>query len=137
MKIKCTQCNNNLILDNDNPTRSSIKSVDGTLFKSFKLQFNSNFEHLKNDYELNLAFSDGGLALYTGHLVLSIKDETVEHYFKFMPRKGNHSIIKGNVSSVEQSWLDTNLQGSYVYFGQTQPLNTEHMVAVLDQQLPE
>jgi len=129
--------NNNLILDNDNPTRSSIKSVDGTLFKSFKLQFNSNFEHLKNDYELNLAFSDGGLALYTGHLVLSIKDETVEHYFKFMPRKGNHSIIKGNVSSVEQSWLDTNLQGSYVYFGQTQPLNTEHMVAVLDQQLPE
>ena len=129
--------NDKLVLHTKSPTRTSVKSIDGTLFDHFKIQFNSNFNHLKKDYELNLAFSDGGLALYTGHLVLSVNGEAIEHQFKFVPRKGNQSIIKGKVSAVEQYWLDDDLQGTYVYFGQTQPLKTKHMVAVLDQQLPE
>ncbi len=132
-----TLLKDNLVFVAESSTRTLIKSVDGTLFDRFKIQFNSNFDHLDKDYELNQAFSDGGLTLYTGHLLLSINEEAIEHQFKFMPRKDNHSIVKGKVSSIEQDWLDSDFEGTYVYFGSTQPLKTKHMVAVLDQQLPE
>lgn len=130
--------NDKLVLHRKSPTQASVKTVDGSLFDYFKIQFNSDFKHLNKDYELNLAFSDGGLALYTGHLVLSVHDQDpVEHLFEFIPLKGNHSIVKGKVSQLAQQWKDDDLQGTYVYFGNTQPLKTKHMVAVLDQALPE
>lgn len=127
----------NLSMKKLQPNKTAINSVNGALFDTFKIQFKSNFNHLEKDYELNQQFSDGGLTLYTGHLVLSLNEEKLRnHTFKLVSMLGNHSIVKGQVSSLAQYWTDDFLQGTYVYFGSSKILKTDHMLAVLDQQLP-
>ncbi len=115
-----------------------IESVDGTLFDQLSVGFDSDFRTTPKDYELNFAFSDGGLLLYTGHLLLATEaDKKMAHEFTFMPQKNSHIIIDGQMSQHEYRWNDKNWQGTYVYFGALKPIQSDGMMGVIDGGLPD
>ncbi|MGJ8662554.1 MAG: hypothetical protein ACSHWU_02840, partial [Marinicella sp.] len=129
--------NSKLKLYSENDKRHYIESHDGTLFQSIRLFFDSDFRTTPKDYELNFSFSDGAVLLYTGHLLLALSDDShMDHKFHFKPFKQNHIIVQGKAGINEQYWLDDELKGTYIYYGQNLPVKSKHMLAVIDPGLP-
>lgn len=123
-----------------------IRSKDGKKRKSFELAFSSYYEPVNKDYELNVKYSDGSVLLYTNHLALGaniIEDETIspidasfqDTEFHFYGHKQN-IIFLGNTYHEKATWLAQD-NGTYVYFGNIKPIETDDMIAIVDPKLPE
>ncbi len=116
----------------------SIHAKQGQLFEQFSLRFASDYRTTPKDYELNFAFTDGGELLYTGHLLLALKQaEKTDHTFDFKPQDNSQIILNGQVHEQTHQWSDPDWSGTYVYFGGAKPVSSEHMLAVIDPGLPE
>ncbi|WP_395376872.1 hypothetical protein [Marinicella sp. W31] len=116
----------------------SINSTDGQMFDHFSINFASDYRHTPKDYELNFRFTDGSVVLYTGHLMLtSDQDDKPKHRITVVPGNKAHVIFDGQVFVEKYSWEDEELQGTYVYFGQIEPVKSQRMLAILDPGLPQ
>ncbi len=127
-----------LTLTADVDKQHRITGKQGKTFDRFSVRFASDYRTTPKDYELNFAFTDGGELLYTGHLLLALNEEDkISHDFTFKPEQGHQVIIHGQVDHEPHQWTDSELKGTYVYFGQAEPVESEHMLAVMDPGLPE
>jgi hypothetical protein len=108
-------------------------------------------EHLPKEYELFGAFSDGSVAVYTGHLYVTTRDEPPHaedesrgepddaeflRRVELVPRAGENLVVQGRVSAERLVWDDPHGDGTYVYFGGIEPLETDAMIAVVDPGAP-
>jgi hypothetical protein len=117
------------------------------------VEFDTMFDDVPKDYELHRAFSDGSRLLYTGQLVAqplvcptaapcaataTRPAEHLSHRWEFRTARGRWIRLldragDGALSFPEQ---DPHDDGTYVYFGSIQPLENEHLIAIIDPGLP-
>lgn len=99
-------------------------------------------EPLPKEYELFIAFSDGGTALYTGHFnarVLAAGDSGAPRYashLSIIPTAGQRALVKGRVVDGAVTWADTTGEGTYIYLGPAAPIETGTVLAIVDPGMP-
>lgn len=129
--------NPDLQLGQTNSGQHYVESQTGQPFAELTVDFASDQRTTPKDYELNFAFSDGAELLYTGHLLLSPTPEAkVDHQFTFNTAADRHIIVAGERRQQKHQWLDQELRGTYVYFGQQTPVQGAQMLGVVDPGLP-
>jgi len=123
-----------------------IRSVDGSQFKTLDIIFSSFYDFIQKDYTHNLRYSDGSVLLYTNHLALGaniIEDESASPIgtsfsgtlFHFYGPQQN-IIFLGNTYKEKAQWLQEG-DGTYIYFGNILPIETENFIAIVDPMLPK
>jgi len=123
-----------------------IQSVDGSKFQSLDLTFGSFYDDIQKDYTHNLKFSDGSVLLYTNHLALGaniIADKSISPIgqsfrgtqFHFYSPKQNITFLGNNFK--EKALWNAKGEGTYIYFGNITPIETDNMIAIVDPTLPK
>jgi len=113
--------------------------TDGTNFTEVSLQLTPTYKHLSKDYAPFSPYSEAGLLIYTGRLFACIdtcNDDVNQWRFSMQVPEDEHMIVNGKVLTGTTSWLDSN-NGMNVYVGSQRPIETDNVIAVIDQGLPE
>ncbi len=114
---------------------------DGTSAREVRVRFPEFDEQLSREYEFFRRFTDGGVAMYTGHLVARPADDAGERAFvrrfRFIPPSGAAVIVDGERRDGPVEWIDATGRGTYVYFGSAVPVASEDVIAIVDPGLPQ
>lgn len=112
---------------------------DGTDFTEVSLNLTPTYKHLSKDYAPFSPYSDGGLLIYTGRLFACIdrcSEEVNQWQFSMRVPQGEHLIVGGKVYVDEAKWSDGD-DGMNVYIGSQTLIETNNVIAVIDNGLPE
>lgn len=101
------------------------------------VEFGEFTDPLPLEYELFVPFADGGRALYTGHLYASPDSGRMVRTLDLVPPPGESLIIRGGVHQGPLHWTDEYGDGTYAFFGDARPIETEVVIAVFDEGLPD
>lgn len=108
--------------------------------REIRVWFPEYDEQLSREYEFFRRFTDGGIALYTGHLLARplVGDSAGPSVrrFRFVPPAGARILVEGRHERVATEWTDESGGGTYVYIGPQDPLETRDMVSIVDPGLP-
>ncbi|MGE3757069.1 MAG: hypothetical protein AB7H97_04895 [Pseudobdellovibrionaceae bacterium] len=112
--------------------------VSASPFQDASFEFDSYYEMTPKDYEFFQAFSDGSVVMYTGHLNACPKDKECKQpvEFSFIPRADERGIVSGSIFTTTYKWTDEAERGTYVYFGNINPIITKFLTAIIDPKLP-
>lgn len=102
---------------------------------------------LTREYEFFRRFSDGSVALYTGHLLAGTAstagaapgaacDDCLVRRFELVPPPGAAVVVGGRRAVRRLSWTDESGRGTYVYFGAIRPVVSDDVISVIDPGLP-
>lgn len=94
---------------------------------------------LTKEYELFQVFTDGSVAIYTGHFFArpsGVSDSTLIRRVRVVPPGGTHAIIRGKVEKGTTNFTDNSGEGTYVYIGTGKPIETPDVIAVVDPGMP-
>lgn len=123
-------------------TYETLNARDGAKFSEAVIELNSYYESLNKDYEFFLPFTDGSQLLYTGHLNVagpkyfnSSESDLPPTTFHFVSPNSNIYFL-GNAYEKSATWNDNTGDGTYVYFGNIQPLETAQFISIIDPGLP-
>lgn len=115
----------------------TLVADDGTVPRTLTLAFKPRTQQLFADYEPALAFSDGSLALFTGHF--DVRPERYEPTSypnsKVTLRAEGQTILVNGVLSKNAAWPEGS--PSYALFGETAPFENDKMTAFIDPGLPK
>lgn len=106
------------------------------------VEFPQLTDPLPKEYELFQPFSDGAMALYTGHFYArptgpSYADSApVLQTVRLTPPPGTHAVVRGRVASGNVTFADSIGDGTYIYMGTARPIETPHLVAIVDPGIP-
>ncbi|SNY53844.1 hypothetical protein SAMN06297280_2471 [Arsukibacterium tuosuense] len=123
-----------------------IRSIDGSKFTSLELSFNSYYDFIQKDYTHNIKYTDGSTLLYTNHLTLGaniIEDKAISPIgasfsgTRFHFYAPNQNIIFLGQSYQDQAQWVLDNDGTYIYFGNITPIETDNMLAIVDPDLPK
>lgn len=109
-----------------------------------RVRFPAFDEELTREYEFFRRFSDGGVALYTGHLLAGPAataqeppcEDCLVRQFELVPPPGAAVVVGGRRSDSRLSWTDESGRGTYVYFGVVRPVASDDVISVIDPGLP-
>jgi hypothetical protein len=103
-------------------------------------------EVMRAEYRAFQPFSDGSVAMFTGHLYLrDVSDETTTDdpdaapyvtTLSVVPPAGATAVVLGEAHDGPFEWTDQYGTGTYLYFGTAPAVETEHLAAILDPGLP-
>jgi hypothetical protein len=98
-------------------------------------------ETIPKEYELFQPFTDGAVALYTGHFYVTpegpaYRDTTELRTLRIVPPAGAHTIVRGRVLQGTVTVPDSVGDGTYVYLGSATPIETPDLVAIVDPGMP-
>lgn len=126
-----------------------LRRESGGEFSHIHLQFPSLYGYLPKDYEFFKDFSGHDVLLYTGHLTgegysayssqdkILAKRIPLKARFFFQPRKKEIISILGNVFRNERAvYIDEYGEGTYVYLGSAESVETKDLVLVADPFVP-
>ncbi len=115
---------------------------------SVKFQITTFSDPVAKDYEMFRLFSDGGVALYTGHfegIPFEKDDQGVakelarsETYYRFIPLK-TEKVIQNSVAAElgnSAGWEDKKSKGTYAYFGNAELKTTAELSAIVEPKIP-
>ncbi len=131
--------------------------AEGAPVREIELLFPTDVDTKPADYELNAAFSDGGRLLYTGHFSFRVlvcpngpscataelaptkvpTDGDVRWTFRTLAERG--IVALDGQARGELAWTPTGRllsQGTYVYFGGLEPIETPHAKIIVDPGMP-
>jgi hypothetical protein len=95
---------------------------------------------LPKEYELFLPFTGGAVAVYTGHFYATpIVDTTAATTLRTIdvtPPAGMKAVVRGRVVSGRVTFADSIGDGTYIYLGNTTPIETPDVVAIVDPGMP-
>lgn len=121
-------------LVHDDKGDAIVKSPGAQAQKTIAVSFPVDTVVPVKDYQLFDAFSDGSLALYTGHFNLKRTKAT----FELAPRGKEHLLVGGKVFTHRTRWIDDGGgEGTFIYYGKLKPVETPYMVGVLDPGAPK
>lgn len=128
-----------------------LRSLTGVPFREVTLKVKTYFRSPEKNYQVFLPFTDGGVLFYTGQFNLTpvkcreggpcelATVEDVDYGFEarylLHPRPSEQIALLGEIFPGRTEWTSTG-DGTYVYFGKTKPVQSEHLVAVVDSGLP-
>jgi len=115
-----------------------IRRFDKKTFSKITIGLQSSYIHLPKDYAPFSPFSDGGILIYTGRF-FACPNQCEESYnqweFHVVANENENIIINGLIYNRNASWLDQD-SGSNIYVGNQTPIDTSHVIAVIDKGLP-
>jgi hypothetical protein len=123
-----------------------IRSVDGSMFDSLNITFSSHYDVVQKDYTHNLKYTDSSVLLYTNHLALGaniIEDKTISPIgasfkgTKFHFYSPNQNIVFLGQSHKDKASWNLEGKGTYIYFGNIQPIENDNIIAIVDPALPK
>lgn len=112
----------------------------GALSDRISVRFLADDRELAKEYEFFQKFTDGSIAIYTGHLVARADgdcDECFIRRFRFEGPSGSDLVLNGKIEGSPLEWNDMSGQGTYVYFGGITPVVSPDVIAVVDPGMPE
>ncbi len=113
-----------------------VADTDDTAASRVAVEFPVHTDHLVKEYEFFQKFTDGSLAVYTGHLYVTPDEADRLQRVELVPRDDEHLVVRGRLTRGRTIWDDPDGDGTYVYFGRIDPLETEEMIAVVDPGAP-
>ena len=133
-----------------------IRSIGGKKFTSLSIEFSSYYDFIQKDYTHNIKYTDGSVLLYTNHLALgtdTTEDKLVNaeesslegashtnaafKETKFHFYGPNQNIVFLGQSFKNKAQWSLEGQGTYIYFGNIQPIEDDNMIAIVDPALPK
>lgn len=105
--------------------------------RQVEIEFGVDTDRLPRDYELFEPFTDGSVALYTGHFLAWNRDNELISDFLLVPAEGDRLLLEGRFRNGPAEWSDPEGHGTFAYFGGIQPIETDHMIAIVDPGMPE
>jgi len=123
-----------------------IRSLDGKKFTSLGIHFSSYYDFIQKDYTHNIKYTDGSVLLYTNHLALGaniIEDKSISpigasfNGTKFHFYGPNQNIVFLGQSYKNKAHWNLEGEGTYIYFGNIQPIENDNMIAIVDPALPK
>jgi hypothetical protein len=112
-----------------------VLRTSGLPSRTIEVRFKPFTDHLPKDYQFFQKFSDGSVAIYTGHL-LAHTDAMVRR-FRFVPAPGSSVVVADRRHPSAAAWTDADGQGTYVYFGSIVPVETKDTISIVDPGLPD
>ena len=122
-------------LIHDGDGEAIVKAPGAKARKTIAVSFPVDTYAPVKDYQLFDPFSDGGLALYTGHFNLKESRTTT---FELTPRRKEHLLVGGKLFTHRTRWFDGGEgEGTFVYYGKVKPVETPYMIGILDPGAPK
>ena len=112
--------------------RGVVRRKDGAPLSALVLGLEDDFEKPEKNYQPVIPYGDGGRLFYTGYIDPDIVNDV---FFTFVPRSGEHVVARGQRSEqpLRTDWVPN---GTYAYFGKTEPRTTQAGLAVVDGAMP-
>lgn len=118
-----------------------VLRTEGQPAREVRLRFPEFDRQLSREYEFFRRFSDGGVAIFTGHLVARpLLGDVAGAYirdFRFVPPEGSAIVVDGQHREGPVEWSDASGRGTYVYIGAGVPLASQHLISIVDPGLPD
>ena len=114
-----------------------IRASDGALFERVKISVPHQPQHLDRDYEFHVPFTDGSVLLYTGHFEVQTDAGPLTTNLSLSGRDGEHIYIHGAAYDEVTVRYERDGFGTYAYFGNAEPIETDDVVALIDPGLPQ
>lgn len=116
---------------------TDVLRTSGAPAQRIVVRFPEYTRELESEYDFFQKFSDGSVAIYSGHLVAAAgtAGEPIRH-FRFVPPPGQHVVAGGAVVNGPAAWTDHEGQGAYIYIGSIVPIETPALVSIIDPGLP-
>lgn len=115
-----------------------LRRRDGRAFERVALAMPPRYVQLEKDYAPFSPFGDGGLLIHTGRLHACADtcagDSARRWRIRVSPPEGAHAIVAGAVVR-EGDFIDADA-GTNVYVGRARPVETPHVLAVIDEAMP-
>ena len=95
---------------------------------------------LPKEYELFLPFTGGAVAVYTGHFyatpIVNDAPGPMLRTVDVTPPDGMKAVVRGRVVTGRVTYSDSSGDGTYIYLGNTTPIETPDVVAIVDPGMP-
>lgn len=104
--------------------------------RTIVVEFPEFSETLPKEYEFFQPFTDGGVAVYTGHLYATPDSASEIRTVRLVPPTGTNVVVRGQVSSGPTIFRDSIGDGTYAYLGNARPIETASVVAIVDAGMP-
>lgn len=123
---------------------TDVLRTAGAPARTVVVRFPEDSRELEKEYDFFQTFTDGSVAIYTGHLAVRSGPDAADpdcercalRRFRFVPPPGAHVLAGGAVVRGPATWIDDEGEGAYVYIGSIEPLETPELIAVVDPGLP-
>jgi hypothetical protein len=117
-----------------------VLRTSGDAAAEVRVRFPEYDRQLTREYEFFRRFTDGGVAIYTGHLVARPVGDAAERPFvrrlRFVPPAGAAVIVGGQRHDGAVEWTDAGGRGTYVYLGSATPVVSDDVISIIDPGLP-
>lgn len=123
--------------------RGEVLRTDGAPVQEISVRFPEHDRPFEKDYEFFRRFTDGSVAIFTGHLLATTDTAGGSctacevRAFRIVPPAGAHVVVGGVVTRDTSRWSDSTGSGTYAYIGAIEPVEAAGVVAVVDPGLPE
>ena len=122
---------------------TEVLRTSGGPARRIAVRFPEFDRELPKEYAFFRRFTDGSVAIYTGHLVARPAtrgvvgcDSCHVRRLRVTPPRGSRVVIGGRQLATSAEWTDTTGEGTYVYIGGIVPAEVPGVVAVTDPALP-
>ena len=125
-----------------------VLRTSGAPVREVSVRFPAFDARFEKDYEFFRRFTDGSVAIYTGHLLAAPHrvaghrsadaacDSCAVRAFTILAPPGAHVVAGGVVARDTARWTDATGSGTYVYVGAIAPVEAAGVVAIVDPGLP-
>lgn len=116
-----------------------VLRTEGEPVRSVTVRFPEFTRALEKEYNFFQKFSDGSVAIYTGHLVAQPAqcDDCFIRTFRFIGPPATAMVVGGRVVASPFEWRDEQRQGSYIYFGNIAPVESAELITIIDPAVPD
>lgn len=121
-----------------------VLHTDGAPVREIVVEFTDEQRELPREYEFVRRFTDGSVAIYTGHLVArpvtqgdASCDSCWIRRLRIEPSAGARVVVGGRAHAGAVDWTDTTGQGTFVFVGDIDPVETASVIAIGDPGLPQ
>jgi hypothetical protein len=117
---------------------TDVLRTAGAPVQRIAVRFPEYTRELEKEYDFFQKFTDGSIAIYTGHLAARPAGAADPiRRFRFVPPVGQHVVVGGAVVKAPAEWVDVEGEGAYVYIGSIVPIDTRELVSIADPGLPQ
>lgn len=124
----------------DGDTEAVVADSGTAATRTLVLEFPAYTAPLPKEYELFQPFSDGAVALYTGHFYaapgVAGKEASFLRTLRIVPPAGMRGVVGGKTVAGVVTYTDAVGQGTYTYLGRATPIETPDVLAIVDPGMP-
>lgn len=115
-----------------------IVRIDGKKFTSVALIAAPAQIRLRKEYQPVVSYGEGGVLVFNGHFWPMTERKTRQNTtFTFIPLAGGEVVAFGERKPQLENWRSPMAHPAFVYMGPLAPLETSHVMALVDPTAPE